>query len=228
MHLITTSEVKEIYKEIQKKLYYMIPEKWSTVYLYASITEKAYEVPVGEMYFYYFPKGILKKNPVNVYEIPLKFNLDEEHYLKLVKNLYSSIKKLREVYKKAKQPLWTNVTISIEKYRFNIEYNYTKLDNKEKSNYERHLIWRYERLGVDINSFKKEDRKIIEKHLIDSYIEEEKVEKYSEPLYEKPLKNTFDYEKPLFERVQEDEDIMHELEVDGQNISNQILANINK
>ena len=65
--MVTTSEIKEIYKEIQKKLYYMIPEKWSRVYLYASITEKAYEVPVGEMYFYYFPKGILKTNPVNVY-----------------------------------------------------------------------------------------------------------------------------------------------------------------
>lgn len=228
MYVIATTEVKEIYKEIQKKLYYMIPEKWSTVYLYASITEKAYEVPVGEMYFYYFPKGILKKNPVNVYEIPSKFNLDEEQYLKLVKNLYASIKKLRDEYKKSKQPLWTNVTISIEKHRFNIEYNYAKLDNKEKSNYERHLIWRYERLGVDINSFRKDDRKIIEKHLIDSYIENEKVEKYSEPLYKKPLKNSFDYEKPVFERVKEDETIMHELETAGQNISNQILANLNK
>lgn len=228
MYLITTSEIKEIYKEIQKKLYYMIPERWSTVYLYASITEKAYEVPVGEMYFYYFPKGILKKNPVNVYEIPSKFNLNEEEYLKLVKNLYTSIKKLREVYVKAKQPLWSNVTISIEKYRFNIEYNYTKLDNKEQSNYKRHIIWRYERLGMDINSFRKEERRIIEKHLIDSYIENEKIEKYSEPLYKKPLKNTFDYERPVFEKIKEDEKIMNELEAEGKNISNQILANMNK
>lgn len=228
MYLITTSEIKEIYKEIQKKLYYMIPERWSTVYLYASITEKAYEVPVGEMYFYYFPKGILKKNPVNVYEIPSKFNLNEEEYLKLVKNLYTSIKKLREVYVKAKQPLWSNVTISIEKYRFNIEYNYTKLDNKEQSNYKRHIIWRYERLGMDINSFRKEERRIIEKHLIDSYIENEKIEKYSEPLYKKPLKNTFDYERPVFEKIKENEKIMNELEAEGKNISNQILANMNK
>ena len=222
--MVTTSEIKEIYKEI---LYYMIPEKWSRVYLYASITEKAYEVPVGEMYFYYFPKGILKTNPVNVYEIPAKFNIDEEQYLKLVKNLYESIKKLRQIYIKEKQELWSNVTISIENYKFNIEYNYAELDNKEQSNYERHIIWRYERLGMDINSFSKQDREIIEKHLIDSYINNEKTEDYSEPLYKKPLKNSFDYEKPIFEKIQ-DEDIMYELEAEGQNISNQILARMKK
>ena len=223
MYVITTTEVKEIYKEIQKKLYYMIPEKWSKVYLYASITEKAKGVPVGEMYFYYFPNGILKKKPVNVYEIPVKFNLDEEQYLNLVKNLYNSIKKLREVYKKEKQPLWTNVTISIENFKFNIEYNYTDLENTEQENYERHLKWSYERLGLDINSFKKEERKIIEYYINNVYIE--KVEKYSEPLYEKPLKNSYEYEKPVFQRVQEDEDIMNELETTGNNISNQILCN---
>lgn len=221
--MVTTSEIKEIYKEIQKKLYYMIPEKWNKVYLYASITEKAYEVPVGEMYFYYFPKGLLKKNPVNVYEIPIKFNINEEQYMKLVKNLYSSIKKLRDIYKKEKQELWTNVTISIENYKFNIEYNYAKLDNKEQSNYERHIIWRYERLGMDINSFNKKDKEIIEKHLIDSYINIEKVENYSEALYKVPLKNLYDYEKPIFKQTQ-DEYIMNELETEGHNISNQILA----
>lgn len=226
--VLETNEVKEIYKEIQKKLYYMIPEKWSTVYLYASITDKGYKVPIGEMYFYYFPKGLLKKNPINVYEIPAKFNLDEKQYLKLVKTLYTSIKKLREIYIKEKQPIWTNITISIEKYRFNIEYNYEKLDNKEQSNYERHVIWRYERLGIDINSFKKEDRRIIEKYLKDSYIQKEKVEKYSEPLYKKPLKNSFDYERPIFDRIKNDKEIMYELEVQGQNISNQILAGIKK
>lgn len=216
-----TSEIKEVYKEIQKKLYYMIPEKWSKVYLYASITEKAYNVPVGEMYFYYFPKGLLKKNPINVYEIPVKFNMDEEQYLKLVKNLYASIKKLRKIYKDQKQPLWTNVTISIENYKFNIEYNYEKLDNTEKSNYERHIIWRYERLGMDINSFSKKDKKIIEQYKPDSNI---KIEKYSEPLYQKPINSSFDYEKPIMEKVRDDE-IVNELEVEGKTISNQILTN---
>ena len=48
----------------------MIPEKWDKIYLYASITNQINNLQTGELYFYYYPKGILKKNPVNVYEIP--------------------------------------------------------------------------------------------------------------------------------------------------------------
>ena len=50
------------------------------------------------MFFYYYPKGILKKNPVNVYEIPTKFNIDEDSYSKLVNNLYETIKLLRKEF----------------------------------------------------------------------------------------------------------------------------------
>ena len=42
-------------------------------------------------FFYYIPKGVLKKKPVNVYEIPNKFNLDENQYLKLVELLFNKI-----------------------------------------------------------------------------------------------------------------------------------------
>ena len=62
----------KIYSEIQKQLIYMIPEKWDKIYLYASITNQINNLQTGELYFYYYPKGILKKNPVNVYEIPSK------------------------------------------------------------------------------------------------------------------------------------------------------------
>ena len=77
----------------------MIPEKWDKIYLYASIIDQINNLQTGELYFYYYPKGILKKNPVNVYEIPYKFNLEEEMYLKLVEKLYNSIKELRKLFK---------------------------------------------------------------------------------------------------------------------------------
>ena len=43
----------------------MIPEKWDKIYLYASITNQINNLQTGELYFYYYPKGILKKNHVN-------------------------------------------------------------------------------------------------------------------------------------------------------------------
>ena len=92
----------------------MIPEKWDKIYLYASIIDQINNLQTGELYFYYYPKGILKKNPVNVYEIPYKFNLEEEMYLKLVEKLYNSIKELRKLLKKDGEEIWTNLTIKIE------------------------------------------------------------------------------------------------------------------
>lgn len=224
--MLNTPEVKSIYTEIQKKLYYMIPEKWESVYLYASITEKAYQMPIGEMFFYYFPKGIFKKNPVNVYEIPNKFNMDEQQYMKLVKNLYGSIEKLRSIYKENKQRMWTNITISIENFRFKIQYNYESLDNLEYSNYDRHIIWRYEHLDIDIGSLNKKERAVIEKYLVNRRIKKEDQESYDEPIYKKPVHNILDYEKDQFERPLELE-VMKEFESDRKTVNNQILAGMN-
>ena len=39
--LKTTKKIKEIYEDIQKKIFYMIPEKWDELYLYASVLEEA-------------------------------------------------------------------------------------------------------------------------------------------------------------------------------------------
>ena len=98
--LKTTRKIKEIYEDIQKKIFYMIPEKWDELYLYASVIERFGNIETGELFFYYIPKGILKKNPINVYEIPTKFNLEEGEYLRLVELLYDKIKELRNEYKK--------------------------------------------------------------------------------------------------------------------------------
>ena len=80
----------------------MIPEKFDRIYLYAAIMDQVRGMPIGEMYFYYFPKGILKKNPVNVYEIPSKFNIEDDTYSKLVNQLYSYIKELRDEVKESR------------------------------------------------------------------------------------------------------------------------------
>ena len=60
--MATSNTERMVFAEIQKKLFYMIPEKWDAIYLYASIIEEPFKKPVGEMYFYYIPKGILRRN----------------------------------------------------------------------------------------------------------------------------------------------------------------------
>lgn len=189
-----------IFTDIQKKLFYMIPEKWDAIYLYSSIIEEPFKKPIGEMYFYYLPKGILKRKPVNVYQVPAMFNIDEESYNSVIQSLYLDIKKLREVHRELKETLWTNVTISIENFQFKIEYAYDDLGkNAEFSPYERHIIWRYKNLGIDAELQTKEEKQIIDRYLNSDLIlfEKQNNDYYAESIYKQQVKNIIDYEKTL-------------------------------
>ena len=127
-----TKKIKEMYEDIQRRIFYMIPEKWEKLYLYASVMDRIDGHKTGELFFYYIPKGIFKKNPVNVYEIPQKFNLDEKEYINLVNILYQKITELREEFKKVEvTSTWTNLTMIIEGIKFKVEYDYEDL-NKSK------------------------------------------------------------------------------------------------
>ena len=179
----------------------MIPEKWEEVYLYASVIERLGSLLTGELFFYYVPKGLIKRKPINVYEIPSKFNIPEEEYMKLVEILYKNIKELREEFKRTNQKAWSNLTITIKKAKFRVEYNYDKLENSEYSNYERHIIWRYKYLNLGIECCNKDERNILQRYLNTSQpINSDEV--YEEGIYIKDIKNIVDYETAGYESIQ--------------------------
>ena len=188
-----TKKIKEMYEDIQRRLYYMIPEKWEKLYLYSSVIDMPDGDKKGELYFYYIPKGILKKKPINVYEIPNKFNLDENDYLKLVGILYTKIKKLREEFRKSETgTLWSNITMSIENSRFKVEYNYDDLIYNEFNSYERHIIWRYEYLGIGEEQVGKNDREILRRYLSSPKVIRRK-ESYETGIYISDVENKIAY-----------------------------------
>ena len=189
-----TKKIKEIYEDIQKKLFYMIPEKWESLYLYSSVIDLGNNEKTGELFFYYIPKGIFRKNPVNVYEIPTKINIEENQYLQLVEILYNEIKMLREEFKKSETgKLWTNITISIQDMKFKVEYRYDDLLNDIFDSYERHVIWRYKYLGIGIEQVGKKEKDILEKYFLMPK-QLEKKEEYSMGVYiEQDIKNIIEY-----------------------------------
>ena len=196
--MISISDERTLYSEIQKKLFYIIPEKWESVYLYASIIDVPNKRPVGEMYFYYFPKGIIKKKAINCYEIPGMFNIDEEAYSLLITDLYNSVKNLRQIFIKKRNKKWSNMTISIENHQFKIEYDYQDLKKSIFDSYERHVIWRYLYLKPEVDLLSKKDKQIIKRYI--DYISDVKLPKrdiYTEGIYNQPVKNIVDYEKTL-------------------------------
>ena len=200
--LNTTRKVREIYENIQRKIFYMIPEKWDELYLYASVIERFGDVETGELFFYYIPKGIFRKNPVNVYEVPAKFNLEEAEYLRLVELLYEEIKALRREFKTIYQEKpWSNLTISIKNMKFFVEYNYEELQSSEFDSYQRHIIWRSKYLNKGIEKVNKEEREILERYE-DSNEKIHRVETYEEQIYITDIKNMVDYDTENYESSQ--------------------------
>lgn len=216
-----TKKIKERYENIQKKLYYMIPEKWDNLYLYASVMDIPEKPSTGELFFYYVPKGILKKKPVNVYEIPAKFNIEDVEYGKLVELLYEEIKALRKEFIVTGQEPWTNLTIIIKGTKFAIEFGYEDLANDGLTSYERHIIWRYKYLGLSIDYANKEEKEVLKKYLVDKELNgEREKEYYEEGIYIQGVKNIVDYDTSEHEST---ENAQYVASKDNRPAKNQIL-----
>ena len=216
--------MKMIYKEIQRKLFYMLPERWDSIYLYASVIQHA-KLETGEMFFYYIPKGVIKKKPINVYEIPSKFNIEEDDYLRLVDNLYNEIKALRNEMINIGEKPWSNLTISIEKTTFKVEFRYENLSKSVFSSSDRHLAWKYEYLNKPINSFTRKERDIVQKFLKEREFLSNEVEVYTENLYlEKEVKSIIYFDRE--EEKPQNQVVVNDIETKENKIKNSILNEI--
>lgn len=187
------NDIKSLHKEIQKNIIVMLPERYKKVCLYASVIDGK-QLSNGEMFFYYFPSGILKKKPINVYEIPKLFDVEEEQYIKLERVLYESIKKLKRYCVTVEQNLWSNITIVMEETKYRVEYNYDDLINSEFDNYSRHLIWRYKYLDMPIESYTKKEREIIERYFDSEEYRNSETVLYEENIYEKQINKVTIYD----------------------------------
>lgn len=197
-----TKKIKDMYEDIQRHIFYMIPEKWDKMYLYASVSDLIDGHKTGELFFYYIPKGIFRKNPVNVYEIPQKFNLDEKEYIELVNILYQKIVELREEFKKIEVvSTWTNITMEIQGIQFKVEYDYEDLSKSKFSSYERHIIWRYNFLGIKEEQLNKQEKEIIERYLLGEKVIRRR-ERYEAGIYIKNIKNIVDYDTESYSAEQ--------------------------
>lgn len=149
-------EARILLDKIENLIPKLIPEDWKSIYLYASVESTG----KGEMYFYYFPKKLFKSKPINCYEISNYFDVDIHNYNNKLQELYKYIKLLNSY----DNPKWTNVTISVEKNIFTIEYNYNDLKNTKYNDEQRRLIWSYKYLNFPLERMSLKDRLMIENY----------------------------------------------------------------
>ena len=224
--MVCPKPLKVAHEEVQKNIFLMLPEKWERLYLYASVIDHFNRMQTGEMFFFYYPKGVLKKKPVNVYEVPMKFNIDEKEYFKLADNLYTSIKKLRQECIKNKEKPWTNITISIEKLTYKVEYRYDEITSSEEDINERHTIWAYKYLDSPYESYNREERAIIDRYL---RLPEEETKTFDMPLYTRETGKKLEEITKLDKKMQfVTEQTMKEIEYGNTHIPKSQILDINK
>ncbi len=55
------SNITDLYERIRKELFYMIPEKWERIYLYASVVQRENNRETGKCFSIIFLKSLIKK-----------------------------------------------------------------------------------------------------------------------------------------------------------------------
>ena len=220
--------IKSIYSEIRELLFKMIPERWDSIYLYASVIEDKHLSESGEMFFFYYPKSIIRKNPVNVYEVPQKFNINEQEYMSLAKRLYEWIKQLRHKCKEIDNINWSNITISIENVEFLAEYNMDDLSNSQYTADDRRIIWKYKYLKYPVEKMNRQEKSMLKRYLQEEEWGQHGTTIYSETFYQKHMHNSIQYNE---EKIDEDNSLNEQNSanvnrLDSENDSNHKLKNI--
>ena len=151
--------VQKIYKQLQSSLVKLVPEKWKKIVLYASCIDGR----GGEMFFYYYPQKLFRVKPVNCYEIPDNFVVEEQVFNQKLKELYDVIKLLNHCTKLR----WSNITIIIKKDEFKIEYHFEDLAHSRYTDDQRRAYWCYKYLDFPLEALSPQER-----YTVENYVEE--------------------------------------------------------
>lgn len=196
-----TDKALEIASQIQELIYYIIPEKWKNIELYISMPDS--RIRKGELFFYYLPNSIFKRQYINCYEVPYMFNISEKEYSDIMSKLYNKFMILKEELNKNNRHVEEMyVHITKEKYVYEIATDNVRLrkENIERnmlslfSSYENHIIWRY--LNLNILPDDKKEKNIITRYLNTVFPNLEN-EKISFDIIDENIKSIVDFEKIL-------------------------------
>ena len=157
----------------------------------------------GEMFFYYLPNSIFKRQYINCYEVPYMFNISEKEYSDIMSKLYNKFMILKEELNKNNRNV-EEIYVHITKDKYVMEIATDDIILKKKdirknmlmlySSYENHIIWRY--INLNILPDEKRDKEIIRKYLNSEYYTLEK-ELIEFEVINQNIKSIIDFEKVL-------------------------------
>ena len=95
----------------------------------------------------------------------------------------------------------SNFTIHFRIFSIKKLESLINLTKSKFSSYERHIIWRYNNLGIREEQLSKEEHKIIERYLLGEKVVKRR-ERYETGIYIKNIKNIVDYDTESYDSEQ--------------------------
>lgn len=157
---MNAENVESIYQKVALQLNSIIPEPWEKVMVYSEVEEYS-----DSTVFFYYPKN--KQEPIYSLDIEDMEGIDEDETDRQLNLLDSLFRELWEEFKRNKQEPWTNLTFELYSTgKFDIEFDYTLLDEENNYNhYERLIIWKYKKLGISPDEKRESDVKLIREYI---------------------------------------------------------------
>ena len=151
---------ESIYQKIATQLNNSIPEPWGKVMVYSEVDEFS-----NSTVFFYYPKN--KREPIYSLDIEDMERIDEDEIDRQLNILDNIIRELWGEFKGSKQEPWTNLTFELHSTgKFDIEFDYTKLEEENNYNhYERLIIWKYKNLGIFPDENSESNIKLINEYI---------------------------------------------------------------
>jgi uncharacterized protein (TIGR01741 family) len=154
---MSTEKIEKLFQRIAHTINNMIPDKWNKLYLYAEVLQDSTCV-------YFDFESATKNRFVYSLDIPEEYNIDEDKFTKLKRDLVGIFEELNHEFKLNTPQPWTNITMYLESTgKFKMDYNY---DEVKLPPHKQRVVWEYKTLGVyPTNDF---DKKIIDAYIKDN------------------------------------------------------------
>ncbi len=154
-----TVNMENIYKKIAMELNNVIPEYWEKVVVYSEIDAHS-----NSTVFFYYPQN--KKEPISSLDIEDFEEIDDEEIDQQLNLIDSIFRELWEEFKLNHQEPWTNLTFELHSSgKFDVEIDYTNLDESIFNHYERLIIWKYKKLGISPDEKRENDMNLIKEYI---------------------------------------------------------------
>lgn len=156
---MNSEDLESFYQKIAVQLNKTIPEPWEKVIVYSEVDEYS-----NSTVFFYHPKN--HEKPIYSLDIEDMEGIDEDEIDNQLNVLDNLFRELWAEFKTNNQEPWTNLTFELHSTgKFDIEFDYTNLEDSNYYYYERLILWKYTKMGIFPDEERENDVQLVKEYI---------------------------------------------------------------